>query len=68
MRLTVLGANIRRCRTERNMTQPTLAKRLKQRQPSVSEYERGVRPPTLEVFLKIARVLGVDLSELLRGV
>ena len=61
---TPFGRNIRRLRTERNMTQRELAYHLCVSVQAVSKWERGRAYPDFTLLLPIARFFDVSLDEL----
>jgi transcriptional regulator with XRE-family HTH domain len=61
------GKRLRALREERGLSQRGLAERIKTRAPQVSRYENGAFMPNAETLVTIARVLHVDLDELLLG-
>ena len=60
-----VGANLRRAREERGISQEELADRAGLHRTYVSGVERGVRNPTVVVLEKIAKALKVKASTLL---
>ena len=61
-----LSRNLRKIRRDKDLTQSQIALLVGIRQPEVSAYERGLRPP-LALVDKFARALCVSPDELLRG-
>lgn len=59
-----LAKNLERIRTERQMTQEELAKRVGVSQPAIAQYESGVAVPKLYVTIKLADALGVKIDDL----
>jgi len=64
-----LARKLREIRSALNFTQVEMAARLRQTKAStqpghISEFERGLREPTLLVLLRYARVAGVTVDEL----
>lgn len=59
------GERLRQLRTEHELSQMELAKRLKTSKSSVNMYERCEREPSLEMLEKIADFFNVDLDYLL---
>jgi transcriptional regulator with XRE-family HTH domain len=59
-----VGANIRRLRKARGLSQEELAHRAEMHRTFVSQIERAVKSPTLETLDKIARGLDVPLTEI----
>lgn len=63
--MTDLAKNIKRLRTEKNMTQAELAELLHVTRQTVSSWERGNSTPDLELLPAIAEALGTDQTNLL---
>lgn len=61
-----IAKNISKLRTERNMTQPELAKRLNYSDKSVSKWENGISTPPVDVLKEIADIFEVTLDDLVR--
>ena len=59
-----LAKNIERFRTEQQMTQEELAKRVGVSQPAIAQYEAGTAVPKLYVTIKLADALGVKIDDL----
>ena len=59
-----LARNLVRAREKAGLSQAALAKKLNKSRSSVNEYEAGEHEPRLDVLLKIAKALGVDVAEL----
>lgn len=66
--LTLFGQNVRRLRAVSGFTQERLADKADLDPTYISGIERGVRNPTLAIIARLARALGVSLSELCKGV
>jgi transcriptional regulator with XRE-family HTH domain len=66
--LTSFGQNVRNLRGASGFTQERLADKADLDPTYVSGIERGVRNPTLLIIVRLARALGVSLSELCKGV
>ena len=62
-----LGENIRRLRTKRNLSQEDLAEQLEVSRQSVSKWETDASTPDLDKLVKLSRVFGVTLDELVCG-
>lgn len=61
-----IGQNIRRYRTERDLSQRELAKLLpKTGSSEISKYERGEQAPRTQALYHIAGALGVTIDDLL---
>lgn len=60
-----VGANLRRAREDRGISQEELADRAGLHRTYISGVERGVRNPTVVVLEKIAKALKVKTSTLL---
>ncbi len=58
------GSKIIEARKEKNMSQDALAKALNSTPTTIGRYERDEVKPSIEVALKIAKVLGVSLDYL----
>lgn len=61
-----LGENIKLLRKRRRLDQYQLADLLKVSQSSVCDWENGVSSPRVKRLTEIARVLGVQVSRLVR--
>lgn len=59
------GENLKQARTEMGINQKQFAEMLQTTQQRVSEWERGVIEPTLSNIVKIIKVLGISLEELI---
>lgn len=64
--LKVIGANVRRLRSEKHMTQVTLAEKAEVSQTTVSQLEMGTKDFTIGTIARIAEVLGEPLDMLFR--
>ena len=62
-----LGDRIRNQRAAIHMTQQEMADRLGVTGAAVSAYEKGARSPSLDILMRISKVLGVTTDELLAG-
>lgn len=62
-----IGKNIRTLRMQQNMTQDTLAEKLFVTRQTVSNYETGKSRPDIDMLLKIAEILQVDIHVILYG-
>lgn len=62
--VSAFGANLRRLRIERNMSQKDIADAAGVQQAMISNIETGDRLPSLPLALAIAAHLGVTLDEL----
>jgi transcriptional regulator with XRE-family HTH domain len=62
----VLGGNVKRLRLAKGLTQEELALEAEIDLTYAGGIERGKRNPSLEVMVRIARVLGVGPADLLR--
>ena len=62
-----IGKNIRDLRQARNMTQDDLAERLFVTRQTVSNYETGRTKPDVDMLVRIAEVLEIDINALLYG-
>ena len=66
MESTALGKRIREARLKRKMTQEQLSEKADVSLYYLGEVERGVKVPSLKVFIAIADALGVSTDSLLR--
>jgi transcriptional regulator with XRE-family HTH domain len=57
--------NLKRLRTERDMTQTELAAQAGIRESDVIRYERGNNMPRVETAVKLAAALGVTVDDLI---
>ncbi len=62
----VLGKRIREARLKKKMTQEQLSEKANIGLYFLGEVERGVKTPSLKVFVAIAEALGVSTDSLLR--
>lgn len=60
-----IGANIRRARVRRHLTQDDLAQAVHTTRQTISNYETGRSRPDVETLQRLADALGVELTELL---
>lgn len=65
--MSTFGENLKKIRTERNISQGELAELIKMHSTHISRYERNLASPTIEVVKKIADVLKVSADELIYG-
>lgn len=63
-----VSANIRKYRRAADLTQIELSLRLKIGQGAVSKWETGESEPSATSLPRIARVLGINLNQLLKGI
>lgn len=61
-----IGKNIRRIRVKKGLTQLDLAAECEMEESNIGRIENGNTNPTVRTLLKIAKALGVSLSELVR--
>ena len=61
-----LGENLKRIRTNKNITQTELADKLKVDKSFVSNIENGKTNPTLLTITSLAKALDVSVNELLK--
>jgi len=62
----ILASNIRAERNRKGYTQFQLAEKINVSESSISLIERGLQTPSIFVVLDIAKVLEVNINELLR--
>ncbi|WP_329565129.1 helix-turn-helix domain-containing protein [Kitasatospora sp. NBC_01266] len=63
----VLGANLKRVRTQRGLSISELARRSKIGKATLSQLESGTGNPTIETVFSLSRVLEVPISDLVDG-
>ena len=63
--LIILGNHILDCRKEKHLSQETLAEKAEISPNTVSRIECGQMAMYVEIFMRIVRILGMDVSELL---
>jgi transcriptional regulator with XRE-family HTH domain len=66
--LTAFGLNVRRQREARALTQEVLAEKADLHPTYISGIERGIRNPSVLSIAKIARAMGISLSQLMKGI
>jgi transcriptional regulator with XRE-family HTH domain len=66
--LQALGARVRRLREAKSWTQEALAERADLDRSYIAGIEAGLRNPSVKAAAKLARGLGVSLSELFESV
>jgi len=62
MSKTFVGVRLRQLRTERGLSQASLAKTLEISASYLNQIEHDVRPLTVPVLLRISEVFGVDTT------
>lgn len=65
---TYFGQQVKQLREAREMSQEELAYRADLSSSHISRTERGAQSPSLMVIHKIAKALGIPISELMRHV
>lgn len=66
--LKTFGLEVRRLRTQSNLTQTELAKRVGFSCKQLNHIEYGVHWPSMEVYIGICRALGIDKIPMVGGV
>ena len=61
-----LGMTLKQLRQKRGLTQDALAKRVKAHRVYIAKIEAQTRTPSLRMLERLAKVLGVKLSEILK--
>lgn len=59
--------NVRKLREEKGLTQQELANLIEVAQPTVAQYEKGMKLPTVVIGVALAQVLGTTCEELIYG-
>lgn len=57
--------NVKRLREEMSLTQAELARRVGVTQPTIAQYEMGIKVPTIVVGAKLAEQLGTTCEDLI---
>lgn len=60
----MLSEKIKKYRLDNGLTQEELAKVLHSSQNTISNYENGIRTPTVKKLISIATLLGCSVSDL----
>jgi transcriptional regulator with XRE-family HTH domain len=63
----VLGANVRRVRSAKGLSQEQLALDAGMKRSYLSDLERGTRNPSVRALERLAHALDVEAGELLKG-
>ena len=61
----MFGKNIKELRTEKNMSQKVLADKIGVSQGAVYFWEKEINEPTVGFIIKLAKIFGVSVDELL---
>lgn len=62
----IITFSVERLRKEKGLTQVELAAKLGVSQGAVSMIERGDRMPSMKMLLKLSKVLGVSIEDLIQ--
>lgn len=62
-----IGARIKSCREQENITQDKLAQRLNVSRQSVSKWEKGNSLPDIDRLVEIGKIFDISLDELITG-
>jgi len=65
--IAILATNIRKYRTERNLTLMELANQVGVDYSQIGRMERGVVNPNISIIFDIAKILEIPASKLLEG-
>lgn len=65
--MTKVSKNLKKIRTSKNLTQDALANKLYVTRQTVSGWENGRTQPDIEMLVKIAEILQVDVEEIIYG-
>ena len=66
--MTALSENIKRFRTQNNITQEELADKINVTRQAVSNWENGKTEPDIETLTKIAQIFDISIDELVDGI
>ncbi|HEY4478831.1 MAG TPA: helix-turn-helix transcriptional regulator [Candidatus Paceibacterota bacterium] len=61
-----LGKNLKRIRTQKNVSQGDIARALKVGRSFITNIENGKTNPTLATIARIAKAIGVSVGELMK--
>ena len=64
----IIGKNIKKYRKKKGLTQRELSKQLGVTQPTITQYENGVRKPDIVTLKKLAAILGCTTDQLLEPI
>lgn len=67
-RNTILANNIRAERNRKNFTQAILAEKINVSESTISLIERSIQTPSIFVVYDIAKVLNIDINDLLKNI
>lgn len=59
--------NLKKLRTEKGLTQQELANLIEIAQPTLAQYEKGLKFPTIITAVDLAQKLGTTCEELVNG-
>ena len=62
-----IGAFLKQCRKEKNLTQEQLAEKFGVSARTVSRWETGINMPDLSILVQLAEYYDVEMRELLDG-
>ena len=62
-----IGAFLKQCRKEKNLTQEQLAEKFRVSARTVSRWETGTNMPDLSILVELAEYYDVEMRELLDG-
>ncbi|MBQ4546429.1 MAG: helix-turn-helix transcriptional regulator [Oscillospiraceae bacterium] len=66
--MSSLSENIKRYRTQNNITQEQLAEKINVTRQAVSNWENGKTEPDIETLTKIAQIFDISIDELVDGI
>lgn len=66
--LAAFGQNVRKRRETKEFTQEILAEKAELDRTYVSDIERGARNPGIKNIARLAKALGISVSELTKGI
>jgi transcriptional regulator with XRE-family HTH domain len=66
--LSAFGLNVRKQREAKELTQERLAEKAELDPTYISGIERGVRNPSLLSIVRVAKALGISVSDLSKGI
>jgi transcriptional regulator with XRE-family HTH domain len=61
-----LGRELRRARREASLTQEDMARKAKMDRSYISDVERGQHTPSVAIFIKLCKAIGIAPSKVMR--
>ena len=64
--MRALGRELRRARRDADLTQEELARKAKMERTYISDVERGAHIPSVVLFIKLCKAIGIAPSKVMR--